>query len=200
MAVIGARLRELRVARGLTLSQVAEETGFAVSYLSQLERDKVSISVDNLERLARYYEVHMVHFFRGPQEYTVRVTRREEIQAVAQSEGQGPAAVTVLASGPDARLETLLVRIGPGQEEPHFRQHVADVLVYVLQGEALLISETEEEQALAAGDMAYYVNFPHRRLANASREQPLLLMVITAPPTSTLDGLNEARVRAETQG
>ena len=45
MAVIGAKLRELRQDRNLTLTQVAESTGFSVSYLSLLERDKVSISV-----------------------------------------------------------------------------------------------------------------------------------------------------------
>ena len=144
MAWIGARLRELRVHRNLTLAQVAEETGFAVSYLSQLERDKVSISVDNLERLARYYEVHMVHFFRGPEESPVQVTRREEIQDSIEATGHGPAMVTLLASRPDARLEPMLLRIGPGQEEPHFRRHDADTLVYVLEGQARLVSESGE--------------------------------------------------------
>ncbi len=67
MPNLGNRLRELRQSRGLTLEQVASETGLSVSFLSMVERDKVSISVDNLERLARYYEVHMVHFFSGPQ-------------------------------------------------------------------------------------------------------------------------------------
>ena len=68
MKKIGERLRLLRQKHGLTLQQVADETGFALSYLSQLERDKVSISVDNLERLANYFEVHMVHFFRTTEE------------------------------------------------------------------------------------------------------------------------------------
>ena len=80
-------------------------------------------------------------------------------------------------------------RLPQGQEEPHFRKHEADTLVYILEGQARLISETGEEIVLNQGDIAYYVNLPHRRFANASADRPLLLIAITAPPTSSLDEL-----------
>lgn len=193
MPNLGARIRELRLSRGLKLEQVAEETGLSVSFLSMLERDKASISVDNLEKLARYYEVHMVHFFTGPEETPVHITRREDILKSLDDTGAGPAMVTLLANRPNARIEPLLVNIAPGQEEPHFRKHEADTLVYILEGQARLISETGEELELHQGDLAYYVNFPHRRFGNASKEKPLLLITITAPPTSSLDELMKAR-------
>jgi len=79
MDTLGFCIREFRQSRNLTLEQVAEETGFSVSFLSMVERNKASISVDNLERLARYYNVHMVHFFSGPAESPVLITRREEL-------------------------------------------------------------------------------------------------------------------------
>lgn len=200
MPNLGVRLRELRQQRGLTLEQVAEESGLSVSFLSMVERDKVSISVDNLERLAHYYEVHMVHFFSGPDESPVLVTRREEILKRIDESGKIPAMVTLLANRPNARLEPLLVHIAPGMEEPHFRKHEADTLVYILEGQARLLPEYGEELMLEQGDMAYYVNFPHRRFANASAENPLLLIVITAPPTSTLDELIQARQGAWMMG
>jgi len=56
-----------------------------------------------------------------------------------------------------------------------------------------LISETGEEIYLHQGDLAYYVNQPHRRFANASQLQSLVLIIITAPPTSSLDELLKAR-------
>jgi len=193
MPNLGARIRELRQSRNLTLEQVASDTGLSVSFLSMLERDKVSVSVDNLERLARYYEVHMVHFFSGPEESPVMVTRRSDILASMNNIGRGPASVTLLANRPNARIEPLLVHIAPGQEEPHFRKHEADTLAYILEGKARLISEAGEEFELEQGDIAYYVNLPHRRFANASKGKRLTLIVITAPPTSSLDDLIEAR-------
>jgi transcriptional regulator with XRE-family HTH domain len=165
MPNIGLRIRELRQQRGQTLEQVATETGLSVSFLSMLERDKVSISVDNLERLAGYFKVHMVHFFRAESASPVQITRREDILQSLKLTGQGPAAVTLLSNRPDARMEPLLVAIAPGNEEPQLHQ----------------------------GDMAYYVNVPHRRLSNPQKDKHLLLIAITSPQTSSLDDLVQAR-------
>jgi len=193
MQNLGSRIRELRQSRNLTLEQVAADTGLSVSFISMLERDKVSVSVDNLEKLARYYEVHMVHFFSGPEESPVMVTRRADILERLNDISNSPAAVTLLVNRPNARIEPLLVNIAPGREEPHFRKHEADTLVYVLEGQARLISETGEEIELNQGDLAYYINIPHRRFANASQSKPLVLIITTAPPTSSLDDLLKAR-------
>jgi transcriptional regulator with XRE-family HTH domain len=193
LSSIGPRIRILRQTRGLTLEQVAADTGLSVSFISMLERDKVSISVDNLERLANYFQVHMVHFFRSETASPVLVTRREEIVKSMALTAQGPASVILLANRLDAHMEPLLINIAPGQEEPHFRQHEADTLLYVLEGQARLVAETGEEIELSQGDLAYYVNIPHRRITNASREQKLIIISITSPQTSSLDELLEAR-------
>lgn len=193
MPNIGPRLRELRLSRGLTLEQVAADTGFSVSFLSMLERDKVSVSVDNLEKLARYYQVHMVYFFPLEADNQVLVTRRADILRRMAENGKSPASVTLLANRPDPRMEPLLVHVAPGREEPHFREHEADTLVYIVSGCARLVSETGEEIILEQGDVAYYVNRPHRRIINASQSEPLTLLLITAPPTSSLEELLKAR-------
>ncbi len=200
MPNIGLRLRELRQARNLTLEQVAADTGLSVSFLSLLERDKVSVSVDNLERLARYYQVHMVHFFSGPEENAVLVTRRADILRRLAENGASPASVTLLTNRPNARMEPLLVNIAPGREEPHFRRHEADTLVYVLEGRARLVAENGEEVTLETGDLAYYANLPHRRFINASQSERLVMFIVTAPPTSSLDELLKARQGAWTMG
>jgi transcriptional regulator with XRE-family HTH domain len=198
MASIGTRLRELRQNRKLTLKKVAEDTGFALSYLSQLERDIVSISVDNLERLARYYEVHMVHFFRQDEVSPVLITRKQHIDNLAATE-HGPAAVTLLGTRADARMEPLLIKISPGQEEPHFRSHDSDTLIYIIKGQALLVSETEESIELRTGDIAYYINSPRRRIINASKISALFAVVVTAPPASTLENLIDQSSQANHQ-
>jgi transcriptional regulator with XRE-family HTH domain len=196
MNKIGERLRFLRQKRGLTLQHVAEETGFALSFLSQLERDMVSISVDNLERLANFYEVHMVHFFRTSEETPIQVIKRKDIVASMAIDNEGPAAVALLANRADARLEPLLIKIMPGEEEPHFRSHDADTLMYVLEGEATIVTERGIETKLETGDMAYYNNFPRKRLANYDKEKPLLVIAITSPPTTSLDEMINMRQSA----
>lgn len=180
----------------MTLKQVAEETGFALSYLSQLERDKVSINVDNLERLAMFYEVHMVHFFRMAEETPIQVVKKTDIDNLTKLGQDSPAAVALLSNRSDARIEPLLIKIKPGEEEPHFRTHDADTLIYVLQGKALIVSELGDRVELEQGDLAYYNNFPRKRLANTSSREPLMVIAISSPPTTSLDEMIRMRQAA----
>lgn len=189
MAPIGARLRELRQNRNLTLQQVADATGFALSFLSLVERDKVSISVDNLSRLARFYGVRMVHFFQGADESPILVTRRHEIAGQSQGATAAGATFRLLARRADARMEPLLITIGPGHGDPHYRTHDGDSFLYVIDGQVRLLTEGEEAVELAAGDCAYYFGFPGRRIENASAEHPATILLITTPPTSMRDDL-----------
>jgi transcriptional regulator with XRE-family HTH domain len=192
MSLIGARLRDLRQNRNLTLKQVADETGFALSFLSLVERDKVSISVDNLTRLARFYGVRMVHFFQGADESPVLVTRRGEIAAQTRAVGQASSAFRLLANRADARMEPLLITIGSGHGDPHYRTHDGDSLLYVTEGAVRLLTDGDQTVELAAGDCAYYFGFPGRRIENASADAPATILLITTPPTTLRDDVADA--------
>lgn len=62
-ATLGADLRALRKARGVTLSVLAEQTGRSVGWLSQVERDISSPSIDELRALAAALNVPLSIFF-----------------------------------------------------------------------------------------------------------------------------------------
>ncbi len=49
----GAKIRRLRLAKGMTLSQMAAETKTTAGYLSQLERDMVDPSLSTLRKIAQ---------------------------------------------------------------------------------------------------------------------------------------------------
>ncbi len=55
--LVGAQVRKLRTDRGLTLAQVRERTGLNVGYLSQVETDKASPSLETLAALSDALEV-----------------------------------------------------------------------------------------------------------------------------------------------
>lgn len=187
MLNIGSRLRELRINRNLTLKQVADDTGFAVSFLSLLERDKVSISVDNLERLARFYGVRMLHFFQGGEDDVPHITRGEQIRARLEAVQAGGSAFLLLSNRRDARIEPLAAAIGPGHGDPRFRTYEGDMLLYVLQGAVRVLTERGGTVTLAAGDAAYCGGFPGRRIENANESLPALVLIVIAPPTTMRD-------------
>ncbi|MFD3190325.1 helix-turn-helix domain-containing protein [Sedimentitalea sp. HM32M-2] len=62
-ATLGADLRALRKARGLTLAELAEALGRSVGWLSQVERDLSEPSVADLRRIAAHLSVPMSLLF-----------------------------------------------------------------------------------------------------------------------------------------
>lgn len=60
---LGADLRALRKARGLTLSDLADSLGRSVGWLSQVERDLSRPSVDDLRQIAAVLGVPLSLFF-----------------------------------------------------------------------------------------------------------------------------------------
>src|ERR687890_1567289 len=55
--LVGAQVRRLRTDRGLTLAQVGELADLNVGYLSQVENDKASPSLETLAAIAEVFEV-----------------------------------------------------------------------------------------------------------------------------------------------
>ena len=60
--LVGARIRRRRTDRGLTLAAVAAQTGLNVGYLSQVENDKASPSLETLALLAAALDVPIAWF------------------------------------------------------------------------------------------------------------------------------------------
>ena len=61
---LGADLRALRKARGLTLASMADDLGKSVGWLSQVERDISEPSIDDLRAFARMLDVSVSSLFR----------------------------------------------------------------------------------------------------------------------------------------
>ena len=62
-ATLGADLRALRKARGLTLSEIAAQLGRSVGWLSQVERDMSDPSISDLRQIAESLGVPMSMLF-----------------------------------------------------------------------------------------------------------------------------------------
>jgi transcriptional regulator with XRE-family HTH domain len=193
MSLLGDRLREFRLDRNLTLKQVSDETGLSVSFLSLVERDKVSISVDNLERLARYYGVRLVHLFQGVEDSSVLITHGSQLPIEETNPQKSISDITLLSYRSGARMEPILVRIAPGMGDSDFRTHDGDVLLYAVSGCIRLYSQKGEINELVTGDAAYYYGFPGRRIENASTEVPAVLLMVTVPPIGLRDDALDGR-------
>ena len=64
---LGHRLRTRRQELGLSLRELAERVGLTASFLSQIERDLASPSIESLRKISDALEVPIFHFLIEPE-------------------------------------------------------------------------------------------------------------------------------------
>jgi transcriptional regulator with XRE-family HTH domain len=64
---IGARVREMRKERGITAKFVAKKIGLSQAMLSEIEREKSGVTVQQVVALADFFGVSTDYLIRGKQ-------------------------------------------------------------------------------------------------------------------------------------
>jgi transcriptional regulator with XRE-family HTH domain len=152
-AALGARIRALRHARGLTLAQTAAAAQLSHSFLSQVERGLERLSMNSLFRIARALDTTQQALLTDAP--TARPSGGYEVfhAAAASPLDAGTGPLTVLARS-GARFVPMIFS-GAFGEEQLWWEHDEEEFVYVLEGE-LLMSLGDETLRLLAGDSTYY--------------------------------------------
>jgi transcriptional regulator with XRE-family HTH domain len=183
---LGAKLRELRRQRRLSVRTLAAQAGFSASFISQLESDAVSPSIASLEKIAGALGVTLGQFF-SELEYSAAarvIIRRREWHRYTSTWSNSTVAVLADAA-PERRLSAVAISIDPGgmsSRQPEVCQH--DTFALVEAGILTLIYEGGEE-ALETGDSAYLLKGATFAWMNRS-PSPALLLLIAANERATL--------------
>ncbi|MCQ2558514.1 MAG: XRE family transcriptional regulator [Oscillospiraceae bacterium] len=78
----GAKIRQLRLAKGMTLQELARQTQTTAGYLSQLERDLVDPSLSTLRKVAQVLNTPLFSLV-DSQDDAVRIVRSGKRQKIA---------------------------------------------------------------------------------------------------------------------
>jgi transcriptional regulator with XRE-family HTH domain len=149
----GAKARAARLSRGLTLDQVATETGLSKGHLSRFERGEKTLSIAALVRLSRVLRVS-VSALLGERARTgaYHLVRRAErsVQAVAAEDG-GAYRYAALGRPGEGGLEAFVVELAPNASRSGEAQHGGDEAFLVLSG-SVEVNLAAERLVLGAGD------------------------------------------------
>lgn len=160
---LGAHLRGLRKARGLTLTQLAEAATLSHPFLSQLERGLARPSMASLERLARALGTSRVELIAASEPPRTDPDTRPSF--VGAADGViGPYAegtARVLVTGP-RRFEPLEFSGANAVPGDHY-VHEEDEFLTVLEGSIVISFGLYGERTLHVGDSVYCRSgTPHR--------------------------------------
>ena len=169
---VGGQVRRRRRDGGLTLSQVSEATGLNVGYLSQVENDKASPSLETLASLADALDVPIAWFLLE-QSVGPRVVRAAERPKRRMPRSQG--AMTQVDGG-IAREVAIFEGVMPPGSRTGFHAHPGDEHHVILSGHVRI---TQGESVVEAGPGDYVLldgTLPHDAVSIG--DEPARLLIV----------------------
>ena len=169
---VGRQVRRWRQERGLTLAQVAERSGLNVGYLSQIENDKGSPSLEALAAIGEALAVPITWFLLDavPPPKVVRASERRV------SEGPGGARIEQVDGGAPRDLRIVLATASPG-EGTGLHAHSGDEHHFMIAGR-MRLSQADFETELGPGDyLLWDATVPHT--AQAVGDEPAVVLLVS---------------------
>jgi transcriptional regulator with XRE-family HTH domain len=157
---IGERLQALRRALGLTLEQLAGDSGFSTGYLSQIENGSAVPSLTALQLIAAALGVEVADFFPEERERGTRLVRAAERHEFRIEPSSGEQYAVLAGEVHDRAFSAFYARHLPGAagSELPFR-HLGEEFGLVLEGE-LRITVDGDAHDLGPGDWIHYSSHP----------------------------------------
>jgi transcriptional regulator with XRE-family HTH domain len=158
---MGLRLREIRKAHGLTLKEVSQRSGVALSTLSKMELGQITVSYEKLAAVARAMQVDIAQLF-DPRADALPAGRPTVVRSTpdeAPRYGADNYDYRMLATDyPGKRMTPLHGRIAARDlgQFPDFIRHAGQEFVMVLSGLVRIHFETGESVVLKRQESAYF--------------------------------------------
>jgi len=179
---IGAKVKALRLAKGLGQVELGAHTGLSPALLSKIERGQIFPTLPTLLRIALVFGVGLEHFFLAEDRPAVAVTRKKDRVRLPEKMGSDKPAYLFESldfplNGRAMSAYYALFPPGPTFSEPH--RHEGEELVYVLKGQ-LAIDVAGIAAVLDEGDAIHFASDAPHRYRCHSRATATALVVVSA--------------------
>jgi len=180
---IGSRIKNLRLARKLTLKAVAKETGFSTALISQIENDNISPPIATLSKIAKFFDVKIAQFFTESEDdrkyEIVRANERTVVPRVISKGGssQGYFYESLSFYKHNKKMDAFMVTVTEKALEANTYSHDGEEFIHIMSGSADLLLD-DQRFTLYEGDSVYFdSSLRHRLLTHEDKEVKLLVVV-----------------------
>ncbi|MEW5960115.1 MAG: XRE family transcriptional regulator [Chloroflexota bacterium] len=177
MMRIGKRVRQQRNKLGLTLRELASRADLTAGFLSQIENDQISPSLNSLQSIATALHVPMFYFLENSRPHLiVRAAERRKLYFPDDHMGYD-----LLAPELSRQMLPLLISMEPGTRRITLPLALpTEQWFFVLQGR-LKITVGDETHLLERGDSIYFDGDLLREFGSASDEVLVVICCMTPP-------------------
>lgn len=179
---VGKKLKAVRNAKKITLKDLSEKSGLSIGYLSQLERGISSISMNQLNTLAKCLDVDVMYFISDDSKNSIPVMKSFE-NSVLFIESDLSFQYKITNSFTNKTMLPKIDVIMPGFVTEDIHCHQGEEFLYVLEG-ILTLDIDGTIYRLYPGDTAHYNALKVHKWRNETNKPVKTLVVSTPNPFS----------------
>lgn len=174
---IGEKLRNLRIQKNLTQEELGERTDLTKGYISQLERDLSSPSMETFFDILEVLGVTPAEFFKQ-KTGDHKIVYTEEDTTFYSDEEHGYYIKWLIPESNEKEMEPILLTLDKKGQYKQFTPSQSETFIYVLEGKVALQFGESLYEAEAGESIYYEASKPHR-LQNQANSTSKVLIVAT---------------------
>ena len=174
---IGQKIKNLRRLKNLTQEELAERTDLSKGYISQIESNKTSPSMETFLNILEVLGTSPKEFF--DTKYVTKVHYPKNEQLTYDEDEKGYFLQWPVKRSNEFDMEPLLLTLQPYASYKDFQPSVSDTFVYCLEGKVTL-TLGDHQYTAEQGDALYFKAHATHRLSNAGHVCAKLMIVATS--------------------
>lgn len=176
---IGKKIKDLRITQDLTQQELADRSELTKGFISQIERNLTSPSVDSLLDILEALGTDPETFFaKGKNE---KIVFKKDDYFESDNEDLGYILEWIVPNAQKNQMEPTLVTILPKGRTKDISPYDGEELGYVIKGKIKLVYSSDEEYVINTGETFYFkANIDHYLVNDGSSEAQILW--ISSPP------------------
>ena len=175
---IGHRIKQLRTKNNITLEELASRCELTKGFLSQLERNLTSPSIQTLEDIAEALGMTMAKFF-----------QEEKVEKIVFSiddyfvdEREGSTINWIVPNAQKNEMEPILLELAPNGHSQTILPHEGEEFGFILSGRIkLFMGESKKGIMIKKGETFYIKGSNVHYLKNDSTQSAKVLWICTPP-------------------
>lgn len=177
---IGKKIRALRLGNNLTQEELANRLELTKGYISQLENNLTSPSIQTLFSLLEVLGTDVHEFFGKPDDEDAKVVFTKEDFYEKENEELGSSISWIVPNALKFEMEPIIIEIKPGGQSEIDDSHPGEEFGYVLEGQITLVVN-KKRFVVKKGETFYYTANKEHYLINSGNIMAKVLWISTPP-------------------
>jgi transcriptional regulator with XRE-family HTH domain len=178
MIDLGKKIRELRLGNNLTQEELANRLELTKGYISQLENNLTSPSMQTLFSILEVLGTDVHEFFSIEEDQTV-VFKKDDFY-IKENEDLKHMVSWIVPNALKYEMEPIIIEIAPGGQSEIDDPHPGEEFGYVLEGQITLVYN-KKRHIIRKGETFYYSANKEHYILNTSQHNAKVLWISTPP-------------------